>query len=286
MFKCSECGEEFDKKPDYCGCGNDCFEEILPVKSEKLSEMSLLEKYNISIFALLFFICCLILSALVLFFFASSEPYPIVNTDNPAPLKHSRVKIPDIDTFWNNTPPVSQVREIEPPKIQYTDNVSVKHLSPVVATPPQIKQTIKNKNTETKNSTDVQKLLEAQKKAAEAKRKAAEAKKATDAAKSQAAKKEAFQYKVNLRNALFSRLSPSAIQGSGKCGIQFSVNSDGKLINRAFTFQSENKTLNDEVYKMMMRMPLYSPPPDSYKGEIIKITFEFNNGSYEVHLVD
>ena len=29
MFKCKECGSEFDNKPDYCDCGNDTFEEII-----------------------------------------------------------------------------------------------------------------------------------------------------------------------------------------------------------------------------------------------------------------
>ncbi len=96
--------------------------------------------------------------------------------------------------------------------------------------------------------------------------------------------KEAQDYKIKLRNALFLKLDVTNIQGSGKCGIQFSVNQEGKLINRAFSFQSDNKTLNDEVYKMLMRMPKYDTPPQSYKGELIKITIEFNNGEYEISL--
>lgn len=39
MFRCKECGSEFDIKPDYCDCGNDTFEEIIekvePVIEEK-----------------------------------------------------------------------------------------------------------------------------------------------------------------------------------------------------------------------------------------------------------
>lgn len=97
--------------------------------------------------------------------------------------------------------------------------------------------------------------------------------------------KEAQNYKIQLRNALFLKLNVANIQGSGKCGIQFAVNSEGKLINRAFSFQSDNKTLNDEVYKMLMRMPKYDTPPKSYKGELIKITIEFNNGEYEILLL-
>lgn len=29
MFRCKECGTEFDVKPDYCDCGNDTFDEIV-----------------------------------------------------------------------------------------------------------------------------------------------------------------------------------------------------------------------------------------------------------------
>ena len=28
MFKCKECGAEYEVKPDYCDCGNDEFEQI------------------------------------------------------------------------------------------------------------------------------------------------------------------------------------------------------------------------------------------------------------------
>ena len=28
MFKCKECGAEYEIKPDYCDCGNDEFDEI------------------------------------------------------------------------------------------------------------------------------------------------------------------------------------------------------------------------------------------------------------------
>ena len=28
MYKCSECGTEFEIKPDYCDCGNNTFEQI------------------------------------------------------------------------------------------------------------------------------------------------------------------------------------------------------------------------------------------------------------------
>ena len=93
---------------------------------------------------------------------------------------------------------------------------------------------------------------------------------------------EVMNYKLRLRNSLFSKLDYAKLVGQGKCGIQFSVDSNGKLINRAFTFQSDNSVINDEIYKMLMRMPTYQAPPVEYKGELIKFVFEFDNGSYEV----
>ena len=45
MFKCSECGQEFEIKPDYCDCGNDIFEEVLNV--EKIDEPIKNEEKNV-----------------------------------------------------------------------------------------------------------------------------------------------------------------------------------------------------------------------------------------------
>ena len=33
MFRCRECQTEYEVKPDYCDCGNDTFDEILPQKT-------------------------------------------------------------------------------------------------------------------------------------------------------------------------------------------------------------------------------------------------------------
>ena len=40
MFRCKECGTEFDVKPDYCDCGNDTFDEIVE-KVETPQEVTL-----------------------------------------------------------------------------------------------------------------------------------------------------------------------------------------------------------------------------------------------------
>ena len=253
MYKCCDCGAEYKTKPQYCDCGNDTFEEIIISKKEFPNP---LKYYNISIYSALFFILCIILSILVILFFANPNPQTEKNNQTQTTTK----TIPNIETFWDNTPitvtepvveensklkPVVMIKEIikpEPPK------TIIKQQTPKPVVKEQPKNIIKNTpaKPQTTNSKEVQ------------------------------------NYKLRLRNALFYKLNYSAIKGSGKCGIQFAINSDGKLINRAFTFQSDNKTLNDEVYKMLMRLPHFDIPPQEYNGELIKLTIEFNNGEYEV----
>ena len=91
-----------------------------------------------------------------------------------------------------------------------------------------------------------------------------------------------INYKNDLRIALLSKLNVPNIQGVGDCAVSFSVNSDGKLLNRSFVYKSSNKSVNDEVYYMLMRLPYFKKPPSIYKGEILKLKFYFNNGYYEI----
>lgn len=93
---------------------------------------------------------------------------------------------------------------------------------------------------------------------------------------------EMLRYKNNLRAALFSKFAVGSIQGAGECSIQFSVDKTGKLINRKFSKESSNKSLNDTVYYMLMSVPKFSPPPKEYNGETIHMNFKINNGNYEI----
>lgn len=273
MFKCNECGAEYKIKPDFCDCGNDEFSEILSNK-QNIQKVSVFNKDNISPLALIFFILCLVLSILILLFFANPKNNNETNTTKNI-LKNEQKNIPNIDTFWNNTPVVKEQKNIEnQPQQEIVEIVQIIEKPQKTSkniTPKQ--QTQYKTNTQQINKTSQQKINKAVQQPQN---------KTTNTTNS----REIYNYKIRLRNALFSHLQAGAIQGKGKCGIEFAVNQNGKLINRAFTFQSDNKSLNDEVYKMMMRMPTFSPPPTGYKGELIKITFDFDNGNYEVHLVN
>lgn len=282
MYKCSDCGAEYKVKPDYCDCGNDNFIEIKEEKKEfKLKPVNV----DSSIWVL---VGCLILSLLVIMFFANPKQQDETSTRQVVK-QVSEKKIPDIETFWDNTPVKVKTVEStettvveEKPEPQKTLTQWFKPKTESV----QQKVVQQNKTVQTKTVTKTTPTANSNKQTQTTTKTTTTTVAKKPAAKTISNSTEVLNYKYRLRNTLFSKLNYTQIKGSGKCGIQFSVNSEGKLINRAFTFQSDNKSLNDEVYKMMMRLPVYKTPPQGYKGELIKITIEFNNDEYEVKLVN
>lgn len=282
MYKCSDCGAEYKVKPDYCDCGNDNFIEIKEEKKEfKLKPVNV----DSSIWVL---VGCLILSLLVLIFFANPKPQEeTVTRKVTKPINEKQ--IPDIETFWDNTPvKVKTVKTTETTVVEEKpepQKTLTQWFKPKTESVQQ--RTVQQKKTvQTKTVTKTTPTATSNKQTQTTKKTTTTTVAKKPAAKTISNSTEVLNYKYRLRNALFSKLNYSQIKGSGKCGIQFSVNSEGKLINRAFIFQSDNKSLNDEVYKMMMRLPVYKTPPQGYKGELIKITIEFNNDEYEVKLVN
>ena len=96
---------------------------------------------------------------------------------------------------------------------------------------------------------------------------------------------EMLKYKGSLRSALFAKLPIGSIQGSGSCSVQFAVDKSGKLINRAFSKQSDNKSLNDAVYYMLMSVPRFASPPEGYNQELIRMNINMHSdGSYEISI--
>ena len=282
MYKCSDCGAEYKVKPDYCDCGNDNFIEIKEEKKEfKLKPVNV----DSSIWVL---VVCLILSLLVIMFFANPKQQE-ETVKKQVTKQVSEKQIPDIETFWDNTPvKVKTVKTTETTVVEgkpEPQKTLTQWFKPKTESVQQ--RTVQQKKTvQTKTVTKTTSTANSNKQTQTTTKTTTTTVAKKPAAKTISNSTEVLNYKYRLRNALFSKLNYTQIKGSGKCGIQFSVNSEGKLINRAFTFQSDNKSLNDEVYKMMMRLPVYKTPPQGYKGELIKITIEFNNDEYEVKLVN
>lgn len=122
IYRCSECGLEYSKKPDFCDCGNDIFDEIesnLQQPLPKLSEnkKTFKEQYpEISSFiktldpiSVTIFSFCIILSICSFIFIKPSEK----NTQDESVVKSEKVvkKVADINTFWDDTPPKVEIEQ-------------------------------------------------------------------------------------------------------------------------------------------------------------------------------
>ncbi len=102
MFRCSECGCEYETKPDFCDCGNDIFEEVLPCPEKEDAKPSFNMK-PADIVSYLIFVVCIILSVLVLLFFPKITPTPQNNTHEQV-LKPN-TNIPDLSSIWIDSKP-------------------------------------------------------------------------------------------------------------------------------------------------------------------------------------
>ena len=288
------------------------------IKKEKKQPLTYEQKGEI--LSRLFLIFCVILSIII---WAIPVKVDNAKQNETTEIKVQNIKnIPPIENFWDDTPVYSKNETEEAKTI--TENIISEPTIPDYAKPKPIEQkkTIQKQNpkteqkqvkqTQQKNQTTVNKTSEAkqkvqskiqkteQKQAAKPKNnndpspklyepsipKTTQNKPKTEFPKStyNPNSPEMLQYKGSLRAAMFSKFAVGSIQGSGSCSVKFSIDSTGKLINRAFVKQSDNKSLNDAVYYMLMSVPRFATPPAGYNGETIRMYFSINNGSYEISI--
>lgn len=275
MYRCKECNTEYKIKPDYCECGNDTFEEIS-------KGFTLEQKYEV--LSRIFFVLCLVLGISIWLIPVKTKPHHSTpTTSTPA-----KTTIPDINKIWNDTP-ISQPQIQTPAKTEPVVLNSAPVQKKNIATKQQPKQV---PATNMKPNTLQQPKVEQKSAPISKSPSKAEPVKIVQPPKKTEPSKPAYnpnspemlRYKTNLRAALFSKFAVGSIQGSGSCSISFSVDSTGKLINRKFTKESDNKSLNDTVYYMLMSVPKYTPPPAGYNGETINMNFTINNGNYEISI--
>ena len=315
MFRCRECGCEFKEKPDYCDCGNNTFDEILPQKSA-------IEIPDIrQIVSVLIFVLCLILA--IIPWTIPDKPQTqekIVKKAQPA-----AQKIPDIEDIWNDklpktaapvqktTPAPAPVKVQSEPaapkpvqkqasvvkkqtpaqKTTAPKKVTTKKTTPVktktskpaakqTASQKQTKPVQQTKTTQNKPPKVVEKVAQ-QVSQTKQPQKTVRQKKTTQVKPKPVDKTPLINYKNELRIALLAKLNVPNVTGTGDCAVSFSIDTaTGKLLNRNFIYKSSNKSVNDEVYYMLMRLPYFKKPPYLYKGETIKMKFYFNNGYYEI----
>ena len=286
IFICRECGNKYDTKPDFCDCGNDSFDEVYETTPIEKTSKKIKLKTN-DIFSWSIFGICIVLSILVLAFFPkiSEKPVKAENTTKQQTkiVRETNPNIPDIDTFWINTPvkeepqtTVEQIKELFNPKPQPTP-VAKKPQS--AAQQKQAPKTVqKPKMTQTQTQTQKPKTQQSKPQ-----------QQTTQNNTTQNNNNDVFNpyewmtYKNALGNRLLANLNVSEIEGGGKCIVAFAIDSTGKLISRNFVLQSDNKTLNDEVYKMLMRTPRYNPPPSSYNGQTLRFVIELHNNTLRAY---
>lgn len=276
MYRCKECKAEYKTKVEYCDCGNNTFDYIpddAALRTQMHTAALTLEQKS-ELVSRLFFALCVIISLLVWLIPVKSE---VKQEAKPKPKPTvSKEKIPNIDTIWDDTPIYQQSQT------QVTsDRLTANNFSQPQGS------TVK------KNSTKPQQVSKpaeyeivynpppvSSKKKELTQPKHLEVQKPSYNPNSPAM----LKYKGDLRAALFSKFAAGSIPGSGTCEISFSVDKTGKLINRKFTHESDNKTLNDVVYYMLMSVPKYLPPPAEYNGQTIRMKFVIENGSYEISI--
>ena len=118
MFKCKECGLEYEIKPDFCDCGNDEFIEVAGSYSpktpsedysgqkttfnEQYPEFGRMKKFFDPISTGVFLIC-IIVGLIVLFFVANPVDEPENNAVQNKPAETQNLNIPTIDSLWDNS---------------------------------------------------------------------------------------------------------------------------------------------------------------------------------------
>lgn len=293
MFKCIDCEKNYDKKPDYCECGNNVFAEFGEKKREAAPFVM-----PFSYFSLAIFLSCIILSILTVFFLGNGWINNTVET-NQKNVKVVQSNVPDIEKVWKSNPnrkvPTTDIEVKQEEKTPETVvNVPI---APKTQVQKQIKQTPVKivKSTVSKPATKTTKNTTQVAKAKPQATSSQQSKNVASKTESQVQKPQTSQtneaiaelnkYKTALRKALFFNLEVLTIQGQGDCIIEFNIDDSGKLINRGFYKTSDNVSVNNAVYKMMMKLPQYYPPPPSYKGAKLRLKFSFDNGSYEINYI-
>ncbi len=286
-YKCLDCGAVYDKKIEYCECGNNTFEEVF-TSEEKYVEKQKTPPAKGEIISWGIFTFCLLLSLIILFILPSGRVKEVREQLKDLPQKTEKTAIPDIDKIWKDPEapqPVEQsqpepepvviikkiIRRIETP----AEPVKTQAVTKPVSQTPKAQQQTTTTNKPAPVSRQIPKTeIKKEQKPVVQKPKTTQPVVTPNPA--------VTRYKNILREVLLSKLAVGSISGEGTCVIEFSVDSAGKLINRKFVQYADNKAVNDAVYYMLMRVPTFQPPPSAYKGEPIKIKFHIDNGAYEI----
>lgn len=296
MYKCTDCGQEFETKPDYCYCGNDSFEEIakpLPQPAQTFTPRPQVTRKPVDLPSLMIFFTCIVLSILSWIFIGRDSG----KTETPAkPATPQKVvNMPSIDKLWKESAP--PVKIVEPKPVVQPPKTAAKPVAkprtapqvPVLTSQPAAPKVVSPSMTEEQKQEIIKKLTASKTpapvtKVEEPKNEPVVKQPEPPKVDYAAQKRELNAYKTSLRNKLGANINFAAVIGDGKCAITFKIDSSGNLTNRAFSVQSSNDSLNDAVYAAMMQNPTFNAPPEGYKGETLTLSVQIYGGQFEVSL--
>ena len=296
-FVCNNCGQKYSYKVDFCDCGNNTFSQTNDYLDEiyndydEQSEFNEIQEdenvenkkdnlaKNLFIISLIVMICSICFSVfLIIKAFAYRGETLSKNIENNEKI----IDIPDIDSYWID----EVVKKTNSVMVQKTTEKSQKTTKNTNSVQKKKQNASNNKNKkDSKNKTKdtVQNDVVKQNKIDEIKN---DTESSSETKKDTISAQEFSEYKNDLRNRLFSFFPILSVQGKGSAKIGFSISQEGKLLNRRFVSLSDNKSLNDALYHMLMRTPEYKQPPSFYDGKEIIMQMDFDNGKYSFSFIN
>lgn len=261
MFRCTDCGKEYETRPDYCECGNDNFDEVgsfaaEPQYSEEYDEYGNPIQYDDGGFeqeeyvpvpklkynkkpkksstrtkkplttgdmiGIGVFAVCIVLSLLVFIFMGSGKTGNRGGGGNI--VLHKDYSIPaSIDAIWDST------AAFEPP---------------------------------TAAKVDPSKILNT---------------------KLQSLDSEMNSYLISLAEAMIAGWDRSGITGDGVTQMEFRIDKDGKIVGKKIFKFSGNKSLDNSVGMLINSFGKFQTPPSTYNNEVVIISFSSKNGAQKAY---
>lgn len=302
MYKCSECGKTFDKKPDYCDCGNDEFINDTPTVKEEKTNIVKKEVENTwfkdNLPSLCFLFVCIILSVVILLVKVN---VPEKTVQHQQEKKETISKKVNWELFEDNqikqTTPKNTVQQPVQPVVQQpvqkhvqntVKNIQPKQVKKETKEIKQNKQTTQKtqaKTQVTQKSQPVQKPQTTQKtQQTQPVQKTTQSQTNVQQIPKVDTQKILNNYKNSVAKSFYAKINFGNVIGSGSCEVTFKVDSNGNVYNKSFSKLSSNTTLNDAVFNGVNIVSRVQTPPSEYKGETLRMQVGFNNGNYYIRV--
>lgn len=293
-FRCTDCGCEYENKPDYCDCGNNTFDEIIQKQTEKPTPQlestqpkreKIRIKKDFDYIGWGVFLTCIILAILSIMFLGNGILKKAAEeSKSQKPILQPKQNIPSIESIWKTSTTTQIMPQTTKTTTKPVVKTQAKQVKKVTTTKPvqkQPKQTTQTQPIKTTPKIDVQKYIPQTQTQPQPVVKPVEQKPVVDLVAQQ---QELLQYKIALRNRIASKIDFTQVIGDGNCKVTFKINSSGTLTDRKFAQQSSNVSLNDVVYNAMMQNPAYKSPPEGYKNETLTLSVKIYGGNFEIDL--